>query len=121
MRQRIKKGVRGHYSNGEKEVHLSVQGKQIVQVAIRFANQSWIKVSNTGYVALDIDWEMMQLFFVPESKDNGYKLSGQKSVRTVTFTTHDVDKWRAFVGDYVLLKDQKSGDYYIDLKKEEVA
>lgn len=121
MRQRIEKGVRGHYSYGDKEVRLSIQGKQIVQVAIRFANQSWEKVSNTDFVALDIDWDMKQLFFVPANKDDGYKLSGEKTVRTAAFTVHDAEAWRPFIGDYVLLKDQASGDYYIDLTAEEAA
>ena len=119
MRERIKKGTRGHYSNGEKEVHLSIQGKQIVQVAIRFADQSWKKVSNTGFVAIETDWDEKRLYFVPDSKSEGFKLSGEKSVRTISFTTHEKPKWERYIGDYNLLKDSMSGDYYIDLIEKE--
>ena len=117
MREQIVKGTRGRYSNDEKEVLLSLQGKQIVQVAIRFANQSWLKVSNSGYVGFEIDREMKQLFFVSADKDTGYKLTGEVSTRTAKFTTHNAEEWKPFIGNYVLLKDQISGDYYIDLTK----
>lgn len=114
MRERIKKGNRGTYK-GEKEVHLSTQGVKTFQAAFTFHGESWKKITSGKYVAIEPDWAEKRIYFVEEDQDEGYKLSGDKSVRTLALTIHNKEKWDQLKGDYNLLKDSATGDYYIDL------
>lgn len=124
MRVRIQRGTDGGKGSVEKEVRLSViraglnaDGTQRHSTSIRFGNESWKKASDTDYVAVEIDRDEKRLYFVTGNKANGFKLVGSKTVRTVTFSIHDVQEWNIYKGEYNLLKDVDSGDYYIDLKK----
>lgn len=87
-------------------------------IAARFTPDSVSKVSKTGYVAVEIDREEKRLYFVPENKEEGYKLtaSSSGSAKTViTFNVDDIKEWQRYVGEYNLCKDVSSNDYYIDL------
>lgn len=108
----------------EKEVLLSVnhagltaKGIQRFSLAIRFAGDSWKKASGTEYVLPEIDWDINRLYFTTSNKNQGYKLTGDKSVRVITVTIYEPEKWKKFTGEYDLLKEIESGDYYIDLKE----
>lgn len=100
---------------------LNAEGHQRFVVAVRFTDNSYKKVSNTGYVAVEIDRDMSRLYFVPSSNEVGYKLSCSRggSFKSITFTVADIDEWRGYVGDYNLLKDVDENVYYIDLRKGE--
>lgn len=123
-RERITKGAVGSRGNIEKEIRLSViksgygaGNTQRWSVSIRFAEESWKKASTTDFVSVEIDRDEQRLYFVTSNKNEGYKLTGNKSVRTVSITIHDEIGWRKYEGEYNLLKDVNSGDYYIDLKE----
>ena len=123
MRESISKGIGGPRGTAEKEVRLSiikaglsVDGTQRYATSIRFANESWKKASNTEYVSVEIDRDEKRLYFSTGDKVNGFKLVGNKTVRTISFTAHDSQEWKLYEDEYNLLKDVNSGDYYIDLK-----
>ncbi len=126
MRSPITKGIGGGKGTTGKEVRLSVIGAGLnadgthrYATSIRFANEAWKKASDTEYVALEIDRDEKRLYFIAGNKTNGFKLVGDKTVRTVTFSIHDEHEWDIYKGEYNLLKDVDSGDYYIDLKAAE--
>ena len=123
MREPIHPQSGGRNGTSTKEISLRIHksglnatGNQRHVVAIGFHYDSHKKASSTNRVVPEIDWEASRLFFV--SNEQGFKLSGDKGVKTISFTVDDVEKWRAYIGDYDLLKDFESGDYYIDLSKK---
>lgn len=98
---------------------LKPNGTQRWSVTFRFYNESEKKIGNTGYAALDIDHEERRVYFVESDATEGWKLTGQGNVRTLSFSfeaTETADEWASHEGEYNLLKDSSSGDYYIDLK-----
>lgn len=123
-REKIEGGKRASgRRNIEKEISLSVRkngygvgGAQRWALSIRFAQESWKKASTTDFVSVEIDRDEQRLYFVTSNKNEGYKLTGNKNVREIKPTIYDEIGWRKYGGDYNLLKDVKSGDYYIDLK-----
>ena len=122
MRERIVKQSVKRGRTDIKEVALRINKSGLnAEGHQRFVDNSYKKVSNTGYVAVEIDRDMSRLYFVPSSNEVGYKLSCPRggSFKSITFTVADIDEWRGYVGDYNLLKDVDENVYYIDLRKGE--
>ena len=127
MSKRIVKNNTGRSALGRKEVALRINksglaadGSQRYQVAARFTDDSIVKVSSSGYVAVEIDDEENKLYFVTASSNEGYKLTSSNKnskFKSISFTVDDIEVWRGFVGDYDLKKDISDGSYYIDLPK----
>lgn len=95
---------------------LKASGEQRHVATFRFYGESEKKVTGTGYAAIDIDQDEKRVYFVETDATEGWKLIGDKNVRTLSLTIIDVDEWSKYEGEYSLLKDSGSGDYYIDLK-----
>lgn len=124
MREKMRK-TRSR-SNPGKDVAFKVEksglksdGAQRFAGTFRFYNESEKKVTNTGYAAFDIDREERRVYFVESDATDGWKLVGNRKVRALSFTlesTESAYEWTAHEGEYNLLKDSVSGDYYIDLK-----
>ncbi len=127
MRKRITKQSSGRrITDNMKEVSLSVNkaglnndGSQRWAVSIRFANESYKKVSSTGYVVPEIDDEMGRMYFVESNEQEGFKLSnhsnGSDSVnKHFTFTIYDKEEWDGKANNYSLLRDVNEQLYYIE-------
>ena len=121
MREKLRK-TRSR-SNPGKDVTLKVErsgltanGAQRYVVTFRFYNSSEKKITNTGYAAADIDREVRRVYFVEADASEGWKMIGDRNVRTLSFTVTDKEEWAAYEGEYNLLKDSSTGEYYIDLK-----
>lgn len=129
MREKIKKNNAGRGAVGRKEVALrinksglSADGTQRYVIAVRFTDESYKKASNTEYVLPEIDFDESRLYFVAATREEGYKLTNSSksgTYKSITFSVNNIAKWKGFVGDYDLLKDRNSGDYYIDFSKKE--
>lgn len=125
MRERISKHHCGKSGSGKKEVTitinksgLSAKGEVKYAVAVRFAHESVKKISKTGFAAIEIDREMKRLYFVPEDKNEGYRIScpaNRASRPVISFTVNNIDEWRGYAGEYDLCKDVSDGSYYVDL------
>ena len=59
------------------------------------------------------------MYFIETEINEGWRLTGEKNVKELSLTIYDHDIWEPYNGEYVLLKDKASGDYYIDLVKKE--
>lgn len=110
----------------EKEVRLTVRragltagGNQRWQMIFGFYNGAERKISSTNYAAVDVDLEERRVYFVETDGREGWKLTGSKNVKELSLTVYDSDVWKVYEGEYNLLKDSASGDYYIDLVKKE--
>ena len=110
----------------EKEVRLTVRkagltadGNQRWQMIFGFYNGAERKISSTNYAAVDVDLEERRVYFVETDGREGWKLTGSKNVKELSLTVYDRDVWEVYEGEYNLLKDSVSGDYYIDLVKKE--
>ena len=110
----------------EKEVRLTVRkagltadGNQRWQMIFGFYNGAERKISSTNYAAVDVDLEERRVYFVETDGREGWKLTGSKNVKELSLTVYDSDVWKVYEGEYNLLKDNASGDYYIDLVKKE--
>lgn len=110
----------------EKEVRLTVRragvnvdGEQRWQMIFGFYNGAEKKISSTNFAAVDVDFEENRIYFVETDDKEGWKLAGSKNVRELSLTIYDADVWRGYEGEYNLLKDRVSGDYYIDLVNKE--
>lgn len=100
---------------------LGADGTQRWAVVFAFYNESEKKVTSTSYIAFDTDFDANRVYFVGSDEKEGWKLIGDKSVREISPTIRDRDEWDRFAGEYNLLKDTASNDYYIDLvRRKEV-
>lgn len=98
---------------------LKSDGTQRWAGTFRFYNGSEKKISDSGYAAIDIDQEERRVYFVESDATEGWKLVGLGNVRSLSFTFESAapaHEWVSYEGEYNLLKDTQSGDYYIDLK-----
>ena len=125
MRERLRKSHQ-RVVIAEKDVRLTVRkagltadGEQRWQMIFGFYNGAEKKISSTNYAAIDIDLEESRVYFVETDGKEGWKFTGSKNVRELSLTIYDSDVWMAYEGEYNLLKDNASGDYYIDLVKKE--
>lgn len=125
MRECLRKS-KPHGNNVNKDVRLklrkaglSADGEQRWQLVFSLYDNANAKISATGYAAVDIDWEESRVYFVETESNEGWKLIDGKSVSELSLTIYDYDAWKPYEGEYVLLKDKVSGDYYIDLVKKE--
>lgn len=123
MRERITKIKTGMNNTGRKEVRVKINksglnagGEQRWVLAVRFANDSFKKITDNGYAAVEIDRDLKRMYFVKAEPDEGFKFTGSGSERgkSITFTIRDVEEWRIMEGCYFLLKDMEEGLYYID-------
>ena len=110
----------------EKEVRLTVRkagltadGEQRWQMIFGFYDGAEKKISSTNYAAVDVDLEERRVYFVETDGKEGWKFTGSKNVKELSLTVYDSDVWKVFEGEYNLLKDNASGDYYIDLVNKE--
>ena len=110
----------------EKEVRLTIRkagvnvdGEQRWQMIFGFYNEAEKKISSTNFAAVDVDFEESRIYFVETDEKEGWKFTGSKNVRELSLTVYDANVWKAYEGEYNLLKDRTSGDYYIDLVKKE--
>ena len=110
----------------EKEVRLTVRkagltadGEQRWQMIFGFYDGAKKKISSTNYAAVDVDLEERRVYFVETDGKEGWKFTGSKNVKELSLTIYDSDVWKVFEGEYNLLKDNASGDYYIDLVNKE--
>jgi len=110
----------------EKEVRLTIRkagltadGGRRWQMIFGFYNGAERKISSTNYAAVDVDLEERRVYFVETDGREGWKLTGSKNVKELSLTVYDSDVWKVYEGEYNLLKDSASGDYYIDLVKKE--
>lgn len=110
----------------EKEVRLTVRkagltadGEQRWQMIFGFYDGAEKKISSTNYAAVDVDLEERRVYFVETDGKEGWKFTGSKNVKELSLTIYDSDVWKVFEGEYNLLKDNSSGDYYIDLVNKE--
>lgn len=128
MRRRITKANKGRSMINRKEVSLRINksglnsdGSQRYCVAIRFANESYKKASNTDYVAIEIDDELQRMYFLSSNNEEGYKLSKNRNasnIKNVTFAIDNVEEWKIHEGTYDLLIDNAEHIYYIDFAKK---
>ena len=125
MREPLRKSKQ-RVASAEKEVRLTVRrarltadGEQRWSMIFGFSNGAEKKIGSTNYAAVDIDFEESRVYFVETDKKEGWKLTGSKNVRELRRTVYDADVWKAYEGEYNLLKDRASGDYYIDLVGKE--
>lgn len=125
MRESLRKSKQRVVAS-EKEVRLTVRkagltadGEQRWQMIFGFYNGAERKISSTNYAAVDVDLEERRVYFVETDGREGWKLIGSKNVKELSLTVYDSDVWKAYEGEYNLLKDNASGDYYIDLVNKE--
>ena len=125
MRECLRKS-KPHGNNVNKDVRLnlrkaglSADGEQRWQLVFSLYDNANAKITATGYAAVDIDWDESRVYFVETEANEGWKLIDGKSVSELLLTIYDYDAWKPYKGEYVLLKDKASGDYYIDLVKKE--
>lgn len=125
MREPLRKSKQ-RVTSAEKEVRLTVRragltadGGQRWSMIFGFYNGAEKKIGSTNFAAVDIDFEENRVYFVETDEKEGWKLTGSKNVRELSLTVYDDDVWRAYEGEYNLLKDRTSGDYYIDLVGKE--
>ena len=128
MRERISKIRTGGNNTGRKEVRvkvnrsgLSAYGEQRYSLAIRFAEESYKKITGEKYIVPEIDRDLKRIYFFPAAPDDGFKLTGTKSEhnKSITFTIKDMEQWKETEGCYFLLKDTKENAYYIDYTSTE--
>lgn len=124
MRQNLRKSKQRVVA-GDKETKLkgrkaglTADGEQRWQAVFSFYEGSERKITSTGYAAVDVDWEENRVYFVETDEKEGWKLVGDKSVKELALTVYDSEIWKACEGDYNLLKDNSSGDYYIDVVRK---
>lgn len=98
---------------------LSAEGEQRWQLVFGLYDSANVKITATGYAAIDVDWEESRVYFVEADAMEGWKLVDGKSVSEFSLTVYDYKAWRPYEGEYVLLKDKASNDYYIDLVNKE--
>lgn len=110
----------------EKEVRLTVRkaglsadGEQRWQMIFGFYNGAEKKIGSTNYAAVDVDLEERRVYFVETDGKEGWKFTGSKNVKELSLTIYDKEVWEVFEGEYNLLKDNASGDYFIDLVNKE--
>ena len=125
MRESLRRSrVRGTVLNKDvrlklRKSGLTADGEQRWQLVFSFYDNANMKITATGYAAVDVDWEESRAFFVETESNEGWKLQDGKSVSELSLTVYNHDVWRSYEGEYVLLKDKVSGDYYIDLVNKE--
>lgn len=126
MRECLRKS-KPHGNNVNKDVRLklrkaglSADGEQRWQLVFSLYDNANVKITATGYAAVDIDWDESRVYFVETEANEGWKLIDGKSVSELSLTIYDYDAWKPYEGEYVLLKDKASNDYYIDLVRKEV-
>ena len=101
---------------------LNADGSQRWVVAVRFANESYKKASNTNYVAIEIDDELQRMYFLSSNNEEGYKLTCNKpesNIRNLSFAIDDAEEWKMHEGTYDLLIDSLEHIYYIDFAKRQ--
>ena len=123
-RERFTKQASGRNNTGRKEVKIKINraglnanGEQRYSLAVRFADDSHKKVSDTGYAVVEIDRDLRRVYFVPADSNDGFKLTStktEKKNKSITFTIHNCKEWEDVEGCYFLLKDPEEGLYYID-------
>lgn len=125
MRESLRKS-KPHGNIVNKDVRLKLrkaglfaEGNQRWQLVFSLYDGANMKITATGYAAIDVDWEESRVYFVETEANEGWKLIDGKSVSELSLTVYDHDTWRPYEGEYVLLKDKASNDYYIDLVNKE--
>ena len=98
---------------------LSADGNLRWQLVFGLYDGANMKITATGYAAVDVDWDESRVYFVEAEANEGWKLVDGKSVSELSLTVYDHDTWEPYEGEYVLLKDKASNDYYIDLVNKE--
>ena len=83
-----------------------------LQMCMTFRNDCEKKITKTGFVMVGYDDERM--YFVQAiDGESGFKFTGKTSKNKNKYLKIVNDDLIKFVGDYPLLKDVKSGMYYI--------
>lgn len=125
MRESLRKS-KSHGNNVNKDVKLklrraglSADGVQRWQLVCSLYDNANAKISSTGYAAIDVDWEESRVYFVETEVNDGWKLINGKTVSELSLTIYDYDIWKPYEGEYILLKDKSSGDYYVDIVRKE--
>ena len=128
MRRRITKAGRGRAMSNRKDVSLklnksglSADGRQRWVVAVRFANDSHLKASNTEYVAIEIDDVKGRMYFISSNNSEGFKLcvnNKNSKTKNISFSIDDIREWEAHEGVYDMLHDDAERLYYIDFAKK---
>ena len=127
MRERISKKQTGRNNPARKEVKIKINksglnadGGQRFSLAARFADDSYKKITGTGYMVVEIDMELKRIYFIPASSDDGFKLTHTKTEnnKSITFTIQNHEDWEETQGCYFLLKDHEEGLYYIDYSQK---
>lgn len=125
MRESLRK-CRPHGNITNKDIRLklrkaglSTDGSQRWQLVFSLYDNANMKITATGYAAVDVDWDEARVYFVETEANEGWKLIDGKSVSEFSLTVYDHDTWKPYEGEYVLLKDKASNDYYIDLVDKE--
>jgi len=95
---------------------LNADGSQRWSLVVRFTSDSYKKATDTEYVAVGFERKSARLYFVPSTKEKGYKLTGS-GFKSVTISVRNIEEWEKYLGDYDLLKDVKENLYYIDLRE----
>ena len=125
MRESLRKNKqRGNAANKDvklkvRKAGLTANSVQRWQLIFGLYDGANIKITTTGYAAIDVDWEESRVYFIETNENDGWKLVDGKSVSELSLTIYDHDTWSHYEGQYTLLKDKTSGDYYIDLVRKE--
>ena len=127
MRERISKKRTGRNNPARKEVKIKINksglnadGGQRFSLAARFADDSYKKITGTGYMVVEVARELKRIYFIPASSDDGFKLTHTKTEnnKSITFTIQNHEDWEETQGCYFLLKDHEEGLYYIDYSQK---
>lgn len=128
--ERREAGGRGRISARRKEVLLKINksglfadGSQRHAFAVRFTDESYKKATASDYVRLGLNADKTKMIFWTGSPEKGFKLSRSSRAgryKSITFSQgvdENISFWKGVEGNYDLLKDVKTGCYYIDLSK----
>ena len=97
---------------------LSADGAQRWNVSVRFVGDSYKKASGSNYVRVAVSKNSGRMYFWTGDVANGYRLSGNKNGKGISFTCYDFEFYESIKGMYDMLKDNNSGTYYIDFLKK---
>lgn len=119
MRETIRKEKKGSRSDHDVRVDVGLGYRPILE--FRFYNGSDEKLSTTGYLAIDGDWENARAYFIPVDKGEGWKLQKRPNYKVFTIARYGIDyeKWWRYRGEYDLIEDTRTGEYYIQLTEKE--
>ena len=123
-RERFTRRASGRNNTGRKEVKIKIikaglnaSGEQRYSLAVRFADDSHKKISDTGYVVVERDRDLRRVYFVLADSNEGFKLTStktEKKNKSIKLAIQNRKEWEDAEGYYFLLKDPEEGLYYID-------